>query len=775
MPNRQLTLPAGRDWTPDLARTLESAADPVWLFDPDTFRMVWANRAGLDFWRAGTLEGLRARDFRKGLSAHAEAELEAHRVRLERGEVTTDRWTFFPDEGHRRTVDLLMAPTRLPDGRLGMLKRARAAEASPEAEATRGVEALKHTDVLVTMCTLEGRLLLENAAAERLYGFSATPPANAVAVRFAVADDAARASEELARSGAFHGELQVRTREGVRWHMVDIHRSEDPVTEAPCLIITERDISERKAHEQALEQNRAELEAIVATRTRELALERDQFEQVFDTVSALVLVVDPNGTIIRANAWAHSVLHTSALVGRPVYEACGFPSSAQLDAWTEAQRAPSEAVEVILQPTAERRLHVLWTPRISVGPDGKARFVLTGLDITELRDVETQLQITDRMATIGTLAAGVAHDLNNPLAYVTSNSEMLVEELGAMNRDDLRAMARDTLEGARRAATIVSQLRTFARGSASGAAGVAHVGSVLEFAARMAHNHVKHHAQVDVRCPSDLYATIDESKLGQVMLNLIVHAVESIDPGQASRHRVDIHAEPMDDGWLSLLVQDDGSGLSAGDLRRIFDPYTSPHTPPRGMSGLGLAISHRLITEAGGRVEVFSEAGHGTRVQVWLPMPDRQATADLGPFPVRPVSKPENAPLDVEPPPGPRILVVDDEPKLRAVMRRALRGYTIDEAEDGRQALEQLERRRYDLVLCDVMMPEMTGVELYETVLERWPERAERFVFLSGGAFTADTARFVDRTERRVLEKPFRMDQLRKVVERAIESTPAVT
>ena len=219
---------------------------------------------------------------------------------------------------------------------------------------------------------------------------------------------------------------------------------------------------------------------------------------------------------------------------------------------------------------------------------------------------------------------------------------------------------------------------------------------------------------------------------------------------------------------MSISVEDDGNGLSAEHLRRIFDPYASPHLPPQSASGMSLAICHRIITDVGGRVEVTSQNETGNRVQVWLPSPSREASEDLASSVPRPVSKPQNITLSASTDGGPRVLVVDDEPGLRSVMRRALKEFDLDEAFDGRQALELLENNAYAAILCDIMMPEMTGVELYETVLMRWPDQASRFVFLSGGAFTADTQRFVDLTQRPVIDKPFRMEQLRRAVAKIV-------
>ena len=763
-----LSIPGASAWGAPLSSQLGRETDAVWLLDVDHLQVVWANLAGLEVWGAETLSSLQARDLTTLLDAGTLGHLGGNREQVRRGHVVRDRWTLLGAAGQTAEVEVLLAPAELSDGRVGMLCRARGTQAQPELP--RGVEALSHTRLMVSMFTPQGSLLFENPAAARAHA-----PASALAAatdsfssRFVDPSQAAAIRRRLEAGQAVEEDVEVPTASGVRWHNLSARVITDPLTGAPCWLVEEQDIGRRKRNELALAEVQSDLAQRVRERTAELERQRDFFQSVFDTVSALTLVASATGRVVQANAWARSFFPGGHVLGRDVRELCGFPAEGELEAWFAAGDAPAQAVEVVIELPGKERRNVLWTPRLTAAASGPQQLVLSGVDVTPLRETETQLQVADRMATIGTLAAGIAHDLNNPLAVVITNQELLLEESTRLGLGlEVVGMIQDGLDGARRASAIVSQLRTFARGSASGAAGVAHVASVVEFAARMAHNQVRHRAQIEVECASDLFVAMDESRLGQVVLNLLVLAVDAIEAGDASRHRVAVTGARASQEWVMLAVEDDGPGLEPEDVRRVFDPYSGTRTPPQGFAGLGLAVSHRIVTDAGGRIAVDSEVGRGTKVQVWLRALD--APGVVTPAHAQPPGAAATAPAA---PREARILIVDDEERLRSVVRRTLRGYQVDGAANGREALERLRERSYDLILCDVMMPEMTGVELFRVLQEAHPELVERVVFLSGGAFTPETIRFLDTVGRPVIDKPFRMEELRGWVERILRRDP---
>ncbi|MCA9550931.1 MAG: PAS domain-containing protein, partial [Myxococcales bacterium] len=617
------SLPCGCTWSRTAAALLDREVDAAWLIDLDELRLVWANIAALSLWRVESLEVLRSHDFTTLLDAHTLGKLGGLRELVRQGHAAFDAWTILAENAQAIPVDVLLCAVHLSGGHVGVLCRARMGQAM---RIPRGLETLEHTRLMVSMFTTQGELLFQNAASDRTHISPAPGTVDVFSARFAELGQAEQARTRLLTEQTVDEEVQVRTQSGLRWHNLRAWNTTDPATGAPCWLVEEQDISRRRRNEEALAEAQADLARRVKERTAELERQRDLLQGMFDAISAITMVVNASGRIIQANAWARTFFHGTPLVGRDVREICSFPADGELEAWFEAGDAPAEPVEITLDLPSDRR-NVLWTPHLTTPSEGSPQLVLSGIDVTPLREAESHLQVADRMATIGTLAAGIAHDLNNPLAVVITNTELLLEDARTLGLEpEGMSMLQECRDGARRAATIVSQLRTFARGSASGEAGTAHVCSVVAFAARMVHNQLRHRAQMDVVCADDLFARIDESRLGQVVLNLLMLSLEAIEAGQASQHHVKVTARREPGSWLVLEVEDDGPGLKPEDLRRVFDPYSGSRTPPQGFVGLGLAVSHRIVTDAGGRIELDSAVGRGTQVQVWLPALDSPST-----------------------------------------------------------------------------------------------------------------------------------------------------
>jgi CheY-like chemotaxis protein len=201
-----------------------------------------------------------------------------------------------------------------------------------------------------------------------------------------------------------------------------------------------------------------------------------------------------------------------------------------------------------------------------------------------------------------------------------------------------------------------------------------------------------------------------------------------------------------------VSVSDTGTGIPAEVLPRIFEPFFT--TKPVGVgTGLGLSICHSYVQNMGGEIHVRSEPGKGTTFEVVLPMADSRSSGTY----------PTISPVDGAPTSQARLLIVDDEPLLIASLSRTLTPeHKVEAFTDARLALERLRAgERYELILCDLMMPEMTGMELHATLARELPEQAARMVFLTGGAFTEAARAFLDSTERPWMEKPFEPEVLR--------------
>ena len=384
--------------------------------------------------------------------------------------------------------------------------------------------------------------------------------------------------------------------------------------------------------------------------------------------------------------------------------------------------------------------------------------VLVFRDDTERKEAEAQLLVSDRMASIGTLAAGVAHEINNPLAAVMTNLELAAGEVGeavaaGKVRPVVEAELKDALEAAERVRLIVRDLKLFGRGDEENY-GPVDVRAVLDSTLRIAWNEVKHRARLMKDYAPVRLVEANEARLGQVFLNLLVNATQAIPEGRADDNEIRVRTREDGQGQVVVVVEDTGCGIPDDAVRRIFTPFFT--TKPVGVgSGLGLSICHRIISGFGGEISFETKVGVGTRFQVALPaMPERAVT----PPPVV-VAAPTTQLRG-------RVLVVDDDEAVSGALRRLLaRDNEVTVANSGAAALEVLARSEpYDVVLCDLMMPQMTGMDLFDKLLTVAPEQAERFIFLSGGAFTAQAREFLERVKNPRMDKPFETHALRALV-----------
>jgi CheY-like chemotaxis protein len=265
----------------------------------------------------------------------------------------------------------------------------------------------------------------------------------------------------------------------------------------------------------------------------------------------------------------------------------------------------------------------------------------------------------------------------------------------------------------------------------------------------MANNELRHRARV-VRELSDAHAIVNEGRLGQVILNLLINAAHAIEVGAVEENTVTVRARRAG-AEVIIEIIDTGSGIDPAILPRLFDPFFT--TKPVGVgTGLGLAICRSIVRAHGGNISVESVLGEGSTFRVTLPAAEQKR---------RPSVRSERS-LEVA---GLRILLVDDEPALLRAMTRLLRAHEVTTAVNGRQALDILRAESsFDLVMTDLMMPDVTGIELYETISAEQPHLSSRFVFLTGGAFTARAREFLTKVPNPRLEKPLDIDRFRALL-----------
>lgn len=383
-----------------------------------------------------------------------------------------------------------------------------------------------------------------------------------------------------------------------------------------------------------------------------------------------------------------------------------------------------------------------------------------------LRRTRESAALSDRLATVGTMAAGVAHEINNPAAFILANASFLQDEIerakdvwpagGELDLAPANEMidaAKSIQEGIERIARIVRDLKTFSRANDNEPMGPVDIVEVIEMALRMAAPQLRDRVQV-VR-HFDIVPQVHgvSSQLGQVFLNLFVNAAQAMVEGHA--HELHITTWNLGDS-VGVEVADTGEGMNAELLTRIFDPFFTTRAVGQG-AGLGLAVCHGIIEKHGGAIDVESTTGKGTIFRVLLP-----AVTD--------------APAKVESPIGQRlrVLVIDDEPRIGESVRRALgKEHDVDCCTNALAALELIGNgQRFDLILCDLMMPEVTGRDFFEQLQRVSPSQAERVLFVSGGTATETATSFAEVINDRLLPKPLDMALLRsKLAARAAMAT----
>ena len=477
-----------------------------------------------------------------------------------------------------------------------------------------------------------------------------------------------------------------------------------------------------------------------------LSAGKRQWEQTVDAIGQAFCVIDSTETIRRANRAFGRIVDSplTALAGRPWAEllpTAGAGAVANALASIDA----GESFEI------EAGGRLLFVSALTIGDEDEAGAVLVFEDQTEKRRLQDQLIQSEKMSAMGQLIAGVAHDLNNPLASVVGFADYLVEREDNAP-DDLIEPLRAIRQEAERAASIVRNLLTFAR-KQERQRRTQPIGPILEATLFLLRNQLMA-CKVDVTLSvdSDLPAiTVDSNQLQQVFVNLTNNAAQAMQSTGAGG-RITVSRTRWLDG-VAITIEDDGPGVPDDLAERIFEPFFTTKSEGEG-TGLGLSICQGIVKEHGGRIALARGASGGAAFRVELP----------GGAQIEPAQRTEpSAPRKL------RILVVDDEPHILHYMRATLDswGHDVVVEADGAGALERIESQPFDVVISDLRMPG-GGRELYETLKERNPAAVSRVVFSTGDTVRGDTLTFLESLGRPYLRKPFTLAELRAALGAAL-------
>ncbi len=539
-----------------------------------------------------------------------------------------------------------------------------------------------------------------------------------------------------------------------------------------------------------------ELEAMVSRAQAELKESERKARAIINATTDSVLLLDGESNILDINAVGAETLGGTRreLTGTNLFDVVSWSAEACEQIRTAIRTGRSVRFEHTYISTVFD-CQVFPVRDANGAASGAAMFCR---DITEQqRDRQAMIQ-SSRMATVGLLAAGVAHEINNPLTYILYNVEHLADELTALadrgqrtrfsrsasapleadeergwspenvdliDLDELAQMAREALDGANRVRNIVKDLRSVSHVDEGRLAPIK-VDRSIEAAINMSFKEIKFRARLVKDYSPTPVVEANAGHLSQVFLNLLINAAHAIPEGDVERNEIRIRTWSENDE-VFVEVRDTGAGIRPEHIERLFDPFFTTKDVGFG-TGLGLSISHRLIASMGGRIEVDSEQNKGSRFTVCLPA--SQAIQEKSTE--RPAVRTLEPANEVDTVPRGRILVVDDEKSIGHMVGRILsRRHDVTVLTSGEEAQRVLsEDSSFDLILCDMAMPRFSGMDLYDWLLNTNPDLAFRLVFMTGGAFTPKAKECLERVSNLHVEKPFDVANLRKLVNELVVS-----
>lgn len=528
---------------------------------------------------------------------------------------------------------------------------------------------------------------------------------------------------------------------------------------------------------QQLQQYTGDLRGLVRARTQELA-------SVNERLTILVNALERAGDGIEITG-----PDTKYLYVNPALEAIsGYSSNellGQIPHLLHGYAADEEAYQAIWRTcrdghvyngisVARRKDGTSFEQELTVWPirdesGAITHFVGLRRDVTERRKTEHALRVSERMSSVGTLAAGVAHEINNPLTYVVLSLRQIQLQLerrkSGLPKDHVEQISSAldyALEGAERVEAIVKDLRMFSRADDQ-TLNTLDPCEILDSTLRMVSTNIRHRAQLirDYQAVPNVLG--NQSRLSQVFMNLLMNAVQSLESGDTGHDEVRVHTSTDKHGNAVIEITDTGVGIRPEHVHRIFDPFYS--TKPVGVgTGLGLSMCHKIVKSMSGEIQVVSTPGKGSTFRIVLPSAEESSGCV-------PLSRPHSVPVQLAP--RCRVLIVDDDPSVAESLRLTLEHHDAQISTSGTDALNQLAKSRFDVVICDIMMPGMTGLELLECLVQQQPDYRHRFLFITGGVLSEAIRVSLDATRVPRLEKPLTPNQLEAAISKVLGESQA--
>ena len=377
----------------------------------------------------------------------------------------------------------------------------------------------------------------------------------------------------------------------------------------------------------------------------------------------------------------------------------------------------------------------------------------------EKRELERKAQVTDRLASVGEMASGVAHEINNPLTSVVGFSELL---MGKDLPEDVKEEVEIIHGGAKRVADIVKRLLSFAR-QQKPVRSRTDINEIVENTLTL-RKYALETSNIEVKTvldPELPWTVADVGQLQQVFMNIVVNAEAEMKKAHG-RGRLIVKTEEAGD-VLRISFKDDGPGIAKKDMDRIFEPFFTTKPVGEG-TGLGLSLAHGIIAEHRGNLYAKSVKGKGATFYIDLPIiaEERQPGMD----------EPE-ADVGTREAGGGRILVLDDEPSILSYLKNVLcsEGYDVETVDNGEEALEMIKNGKYRLLLCDIKLPGLSGIELYNELNGIASSLQKRVIFITGDVIGSGTREFLKKTKAPHIAKPIDVNELKRAIKQVLMDT----
>ncbi len=520
---------------------------------------------------------------------------------------------------------------------------------------------------------------------------------------------------------------------------------------------------------------------------------KQHLDALHEGIGDAVIGVDADRRIYFINSMAVDLLGVpeEAVIARKIDLALGV--DAKHPVMRRIHEAFEKTVNVIRPLTVELRSSTL---RVTVSclrnPLGEDSVLLIARDISDLVAAEAervslnaQLHAADKMRSLGQMTAGVSHEINNPLAALLPCLELLSERFGDLRQHiakgngsaayqmseldervqralvDIPDLLQDAQVAGRQIKAVVAEMRFFAHpGESKGER--AQLDSVLNEAMGLIAREVRFKARLEQDIDYAPTLVVDRALLSQAVLNILINASQAVDFGGKGDDWIRIKTY-RSEGGVAVEISNSGPPIPDELALKVFEPFYTTKEPGAGV-GLGLSIAYETVRRHGGFIEVCK--GTPTTFKIWLPLDTGKALVSIPPLSVPRSEDPVQSVRGRAPP---RILIVDDERLVRNGFRRVLdRRYEVALASGGEEAYHMIAEKDYDVILCDLLMPKVTGMQLYQRVLSAKPVAAERFAFLTGGTACVEARDFLQHVGNPRAFKPLDNDELLTFVGRAV-------